>query len=199
MKTNLIPQTEAKKPLALTKPRRGRPAKTYFSLQDTMEYISTEKFVNLTQYRNWVTEQNLTHIFPLTPNTYYKDYPGVDAFLGNPPGTSMNYITANLVNPENRAKSLEVRRQNRIKRYEELKKKQTLKASKEKPVKQVTEEPTSSKPSLSVCFEVLLEHNVSFSTLNKVNKEMAHITPKEARDITNVLLEFLTKQDTVKA
>ncbi len=190
------PQKSFRKPITR---RRGRPAKTYFSLQDTMEYISTEKFVNLTQYRNWVIEQNLTHLFPLAPNTYYKGYPGVDAFLGNPPGTAMKSVVAILTTPENRAKSLKVRRENRIKRYEEMKAKATLKVSDEKPVKQVKEQPTSTKPSLSVCFEVLLEHNVTFSTLNKVNKEMANITPKEARDITNELLEFLTKQDTVKA
>jgi hypothetical protein len=57
----------------------------------------------------------------------------------------------------------------------------------------------STKPSLSVCFEVLLKHNVSFSTLNRVNKEMQDISMQDAREITNVLLDFLTKPDKVKA
>lgn len=175
MKTSLLPQPALKKIQLPLKPRRrGRPAHTYMSLTDVMEYVSNEKFTNLSQYRKWVIEQNMTSLFPKNPNLYYNNYPGVDAFLGNPPGTCMKHITANLISPENRAKCIKARRDNKIKLL-------------------------SKKPSLSVCFEVLLEHNVSFSTLNKVNKEMSSISSNDAREITNVLLEFLTKQDPVKA
>jgi hypothetical protein len=160
-----------------------------------MEYISTEKFVNLSQYRTWLDEQNLHNHFPKHPNTYYKDYPGVDAFLGNPPGTAMKGVIKKLVTRENQLKSIEKRKENKAKRLEEQAKEQIEVVA---PMK-TQSEPTSTVPSLSVCFGVLLEHNVSFSTLNKVNKEMANITPKEAREITSVLLEFLTKEDKVKA
>ena len=186
------PQKAFRKPITR---RRGRPARTYFSLQDTMEYISTEKFVNLSQYRTWLDEQNLHNHFPKHPNTYYKDYPGVDAFLGNPPGTAMKGVIKKLVTRENQVKSVEKRKENKAKRLEEQAKKQIEVVASVK----IQSEPTSTVPSLSVCFGVLLEHNVSFSTLNKVNKEMANITPKEAREITSVLLEFLTKEDKVIA
>jgi len=188
------PQKASRKPITR---RRGRPAKTYFSIQDAMDYISTEGFQTLSEYKNYVIEQKMTDMLPVNPNLYYgKQYPGVDVFLGNPVGTSKVRIANTLVNPENRAKALEVRRQNRMKRFEELKAEATKVASK---AKKIQSEPTSTVPSLSVCFGVLLEHNVSFSTLNKVNKEMANITPKEAREITSVLLEFLTKEDKVIA
>jgi hypothetical protein len=178
------------------KARRGRPAKTYFSIQDTMEYIASEGFVTLTEYKNWVIEQKLTNMFPTNPSLYYaKQYPGVDAFLGNPPGTSLKRITDILTKPENRAKSLEKRKEIKAKRLEEEAKKQVEVIA---PVKAQTSQ-VSTKPSLSVCFEVLLKHNVSFSTLNRVNKEMQDISMKDAREITNVLLDFLTKPDKVKA
>jgi hypothetical protein len=35
--------------------------------------------------------------------------------------------------------------------------------------------------------------------MRKVNKEMQDISIKDAREITNVLFDFLTKADTVKA
>jgi hypothetical protein len=178
------------------KARRGRPAKTYFSIQDTMEYIASEGFVTLTEYKNWVIEQKLTNMFPTNPHHYYgKQYPGVDAFLGNPPGTSLKRISDNLTKPENRVKSHEKRMENKAKRLEEEAKKQVEVIA---PVKAQTSQ-VSTKPSLSVCFEVLLKHNVSFSTLNRVNKEMQDISMKDAREITNVLLDFLTKPDKVKA
>ena len=151
--------------------RRGRPAKTYFSIQDTMEYIASEGFVTLSEYKNWVIEQKLTNMFPT------------------------NRISDNLTKPENRVKSHEKRMENKAKRLEEEATKQmetiTL-------VKAQTS-PVSTKPSLSMCFEVLLKHNVSFSTMKKVNKEMQDISIKDAREITNVLFDFLTKADTVKA
>lgn len=178
------------------KARRGRPAKTYFSIQDTMEYIASEGFITLSEYKNWVIEQKLTSMLPTNPHYYYgKQYPGVDAFLCNPPGTSQKRISDNLTKPENRVKSHEKRMENKAKRLEEeaLKKIEVV-----APVKAQTSS-VSTKPSLSVCFEVLLNHNVSFSTLNKVNKEMQDISIKDAREITNVLFDFLTKADTVKA
>lgn len=198
MKHNFSQEPESEK--TFRKPitrRRGRPARTYFSIQDAMDYISTERFQTLSEYSNYITEQNMTDMLPLNPNYYYgKQYPGVDAFLGNPKGTSKKHISSILVKPENRAKALDVRRQNRLKQYDKLKEEVTSKISK---VKETQLEPTSTKPSLSECFGVLLEHNVSFSTLHKVNKEMNNISPKEAKEITNVLLEFLTKKDKVIA
>lgn len=177
------------------KARRGRPAKTYFSIQDTMEYIASEGFVTLSEYKNWVIEQKLTNMFPANPHLYYgKQYPGVDAFLGNPPGTSQKRISDNLTKPENRVKSHEKRMANKAKRLEEATKQMEAVAL----VKAQTS-PVSTKPSLSLCFEVLLKHNVSFSTMRKVNKEMQDISIKDAREITNVLFDFLTKADTVKA
>ena len=57
----------------------------------------------------------------------------------------------------------------------------------------------SSKPDIAQCFKTLLEHNVSYETLSKVNTEMKYISIKEAREITTVLLDFLGKKAKVTA
>ena len=208
MKHNFSQEPESEQTFRKPITRRGRTVRTYFSIQDTIDYISTERFQTLSEYKNYVTEQNMTNMLPLNPYLYYgKQYPGVDAFLGNPKGTSAKHVASLLAIPENRAKALDVRLQNRLKQYDKLKEEVTTKTSKLKEevttktskVKETQLESTSTKPSLSECFGVLLEHNVSFSTLHKVNKEMNNISPKEAKEITNVLLEFLTKKDKVIA
>lgn len=176
--------------------RRGRPAKEYFPIGHAMEYIAPYKFQTLTEYRDYVIEQKMSDHLPLDPNLGYgKQYPGVDAFFGNPIGTSKKRIRKTFMKPEVRTLALEMRRKNKAKRLKEeaLKKIEVV-----APVKAQTSS-VSTKPSLSVCFEVLLKHNVSFSTLNKVNKEMQDISIIDAREITSVLLEFLTKEDKVIA
>lgn len=178
---------------------KGRPRKDYWDIKLVMEYIEKEKFQTLTEYKNWVIEQNFDNIFPVNPNIYYKDYPGVDAFLGNPQGTSKARVRFLLAQPENRAKSLTVRRTNaKTRRAEKAKEIQkTIEANKVKSVTRTKTEPVignTYKPDVAQCFKTLLEHNVSFETLYKVNNEMANLTTKEARDITGVLFDFLSKK-----
>lgn len=181
--------------------RMGRPRKHYWDIKLVMDYIATENLQTLKEYQNWVIEQKHENIFPLNPNIYYKkEYPGVDTFLGNPVGTSKARIKAILTLPENRVKSITARRANaKQRRAEKAKEMQrTLQAS--KVTKPATTAKTASvigityKPDVAQCFKTLLEHNVSFETLYKVNNEMANLTTKEARDITSVLFDFLSKK-----
>ena len=181
--------------------RMGRPRKHYWDINLVMDYIASENLQTLGEYQNWVVEQKHENIFPLNPNAYYKkDYPGVDKFLGNPVGTSKARIKDILTLPENRVKSITARRANaKQRRAEKAKEMQrTLQAS--KVTKPATTAKTASvigityKPDVAQCFKTLLEHNVSFETLYKVNNEMANLTTKEARDITSVLFDFLSKK-----
>lgn len=207
MKTTFSQEPEPEKAHFTPQPKkRGRPAANYWDMQSVMAYIADYKFSNLFEYKQFVEEQGLQDCFPLSPNTYYKDYAGVDAFLGNPPGTAMKRVVAILTTPENRAKSLEKRRENKIKKLEKQAEDALKLALDEEPKVEpvqpvvVPQVVVSEKPSVSLCLKVLMEHNVSFSTLNKAHKEMKdNITLSEASEIVSVLLDFLTKQEAVKA
>ena len=181
--------------------RMGRPRKNFWDINLVMEYIADKNLQTLGEYEQWVIENNHQDIFPTNPNIYYKkDYPGVDTFLGNPVGTSKARVKDILTKPENRVKSITVRRANAKQRRAEKAKEfqKTLQATKQ------ANAPTTAKtapvigitykPDVAQCFKTLLEHNVSFETLYKVNNEMANLSTKEARDITSVLFDFLSKK-----
>ena len=204
-------ETVANTTVDVKRKRMGRPRKHYWDINLVMEYIATENLQTLGEYEQWVKEQQHENIFPLHPNAYYKgQYPGVDKFLGNPEGTSKARLKTVLTSRENRVKSIEQRRLNAEERRKEAAKKllekmeaQKAESAKSKSVK--TEETKTSinvapnvatlhKSDVAQCFKVLLEHNVSYETLNKVNAEMSNLTTKQARDITGVLLDFLSKK-----
>jgi hypothetical protein len=187
--------------IMVSQPKRmGRPRREYWAMPLVMEYIKDEKFQTLGQYRDWVKEQKNNEIFPLHPEIYYKDYPGVDTFLGNPVGFSKMRTNTLLTCQESRIKSANVRRANAKKRKAEAIKKiasmnlvpttvaSTTVASTPKT------ETVAGKPNVATCIKVLLEHNVSFSTLCMVNKEVTNLNTEDAREITNVLFEFLSKK-----
>ena len=203
-------ETVATTTVNATRKRMGRPRKHYWDINLVMEYIATENLQTLGEYEKWVVEQGHVDIFPLHPNIYYKKtYPGVDKFLGNPEGTSNARRKVQMTSRESRLKAIEKRHKNaEERRLEEAKKLVELQALQAEASKSNSEQTkdtnktstkiapavTSPKSDVAQCFKVLLEHNVSYDTLNKVNAEMSNLTSKQAKDITGVLLDFLSKK-----
>lgn len=132
-------------------------------------------FVNLPQYRKYIIENNLeAQGYPLHPESYYKEYPGVDTFLGNTYGTYAYWQS-------NDCRRRQLWRLGRL-TIDEQKKTYAQVPSKLPPVE---------------LYKQLLAHNVSSNTLKSFLDDIKP-TMNEMRELVDALMEHSTRMNKIK-
>ena len=130
------------------------------------------RFQTLKEYKQFVIDNNLTEKgYPVFPHQTYSEYPGVDAFLGNPEGTAHKLRVAKIIESKPWVRSTEGR------------KKAVVTPKVDAPV-------AVTQPSLSMVeiTKSLLERNISLRTMEAVVVETT-FTIEEARQVINLILQ----------
>jgi hypothetical protein len=165
-------------------------------LADTMSVIKGSGIKYMSQYQRFVDDNNLSALgIPKYPKLAYKsEFPGVDAFLGNPEGTAVKAI-----------RELQSIQANKVKPWTKVVKHGRTKGSKNLPKIEVSvvapvAEPV--KPSFASIIDTLYtEYNIPLDVLYRLNetaKQTSTMKLETINDTLTVLVKIAMSKTKVK-
>jgi hypothetical protein len=150
---------------------------SYLPMEQVMQAIAGQ-FVNLVQYRSYIKANNLvSQGFPLHPEKVYDNYPLVDKFLGNRPGTYALWQSNDMT-----------KRKPWI--HAQIKIANNLK-------KEIQEQQVAKYSSIVELYIALLNHGASTDTLSSYLNDVKP-NPDQLKELIEVMLNHTKRHQSVK-